>query len=161
MVVDLGSKKQSLRKLAFQAWKVCSNLLSSDWLVLGKVWICCVWATAGNEILLVSWSVLSLYSAYTEPYKVCPVSVIPVEVITSDEEQKSSEDEKSSQDDPSLINKVKELHYSSLLLKHVAETRNCSTKIDSGGNINSKKGLLRMLGQISHSAEGSDCSYME
>uniref|UniRef100_A0A8C3LWP4 FYVE, RhoGEF and PH domain containing 5 n=1 Tax=Chrysolophus pictus TaxID=9089 RepID=A0A8C3LWP4_CHRPC len=50
-------------------------------------------------------------SAYTEPYKVCPVSVIPVEVITSDEEQKSSEDEKSSQGDPSLINKVKELHW--------------------------------------------------
>ncbi|NXK50412.1 FGD5 protein, partial [Chauna torquata] len=44
-------------------------------------------------------------SAYTEPYKVCPVSVIPVEVITSDEEQKSSEDEESNQGDPSLINK--------------------------------------------------------
>ncbi|XP_010023118.1 PREDICTED: FYVE, RhoGEF and PH domain-containing protein 5 [Nestor notabilis] len=44
-------------------------------------------------------------SAYTEPYKVCPVSVIPMEVVTSDEEQKSSEDEESSPGDPSLINK--------------------------------------------------------
>ncbi|NXC48259.1 FGD5 protein, partial [Penelope pileata] len=44
-------------------------------------------------------------SAYTEPYKVCSVSVIPTEVITSDEEQNSSEDEESSQGDPSLIKK--------------------------------------------------------
>ncbi|XP_039766110.1 FYVE, RhoGEF and PH domain-containing protein 5 isoform X2 [Ornithorhynchus anatinus] len=44
-------------------------------------------------------------SAYTEPYKVCPVSVIPVEDITSDEEQKSSEEEESCQRDPSLVPK--------------------------------------------------------
>ncbi|KFV09145.1 FYVE, RhoGEF and PH domain-containing protein 5, partial [Pterocles gutturalis] len=44
-------------------------------------------------------------SAYTEPYKVCPVSVIPTEVVTSDEEQKSSEDDESSPGDPSLNNK--------------------------------------------------------
>ncbi|XP_057273475.1 FYVE, RhoGEF and PH domain-containing protein 5 isoform X2 [Pezoporus wallicus] len=44
-------------------------------------------------------------SAYTEPYKVCPLSVISMEVVTSDEEQKSSEDEESSPGDPSLINK--------------------------------------------------------
>ncbi|NXG47416.1 FGD5 protein, partial [Psilopogon haemacephalus] len=43
-------------------------------------------------------------SAYTEPYKVCPVSVIPMELVTSDEEQKSSEDDQSSSGDPSLIN---------------------------------------------------------
>ncbi|KFP66624.1 FYVE, RhoGEF and PH domain-containing protein 5, partial [Cariama cristata] len=44
-------------------------------------------------------------SAYTEPYKVCPVSAIPMEVVTSDEEQKSSEDDDSSLSDPSLIKK--------------------------------------------------------
>ncbi|NWV39511.1 FGD5 protein, partial [Grantiella picta] len=44
-------------------------------------------------------------SAYTEPYKVCPVSVTPMEVVTSDEEQKSSEDDERSLGDPSLINK--------------------------------------------------------
>ncbi|KAI1234605.1 FYVE, partial [Lamprotornis superbus] len=44
-------------------------------------------------------------SAYTEPYKVCPVSVAPMEVVTSDEEQKSSEDDESSLGDPSLTNK--------------------------------------------------------
>ncbi|NXX38654.1 FGD5 protein, partial [Tricholaema leucomelas] len=43
-------------------------------------------------------------SAYTEPYKVCPVSVIPVEVMTSDEEQRSSEDDESSPGDASLVN---------------------------------------------------------
>ncbi|NWR51274.1 FGD5 protein, partial [Regulus satrapa] len=44
-------------------------------------------------------------SAYTEPYKVCPVSVTPMESVTSDEEQKSSEDDESSLGDPSLTNK--------------------------------------------------------
>nr|XP_060622219.1 FYVE, RhoGEF and PH domain-containing protein 5 isoform X1 [Anolis sagrei ordinatus] len=44
-------------------------------------------------------------SAYTEPYKVCPISVIPLEDVTSDEEQKSSGDEDSSQGDSSLIHK--------------------------------------------------------
>ncbi|NXB79789.1 FGD5 protein, partial [Donacobius atricapilla] len=47
---------------------------------------------------------LETESAYTEPYKVCPVSVAPLEVVTSDEEQKSSEDDESSLDDPSLTN---------------------------------------------------------
>ncbi|NXC87947.1 FGD5 protein, partial [Cercotrichas coryphoeus] len=40
-------------------------------------------------------------SAYTEPYKVCPVSVTPAEIVASDEEQ-SSEDDESSLGDPSL-----------------------------------------------------------
>ncbi|NXH38202.1 FGD5 protein, partial [Dicaeum eximium] len=44
-------------------------------------------------------------SAYTEPYKVCPVSVTPMEVVTSDEEQRSSEDDESSLGDASLTNK--------------------------------------------------------
>lgn len=49
----------------------------------------------------------SFHSAYTEPYKVCPISVIPIEDVTSDEEQKSSEDEDSNQGDSNLIQKVK------------------------------------------------------
>ncbi|XP_013925955.1 PREDICTED: FYVE, RhoGEF and PH domain-containing protein 5 isoform X2 [Thamnophis sirtalis] len=44
-------------------------------------------------------------SAYTEPYKVCPISVIPLEDVTSDEEQKSSEDEESNQGDSNIIHK--------------------------------------------------------
>ncbi|XP_053149615.1 FYVE, RhoGEF and PH domain-containing protein 5 isoform X2 [Hemicordylus capensis] len=44
-------------------------------------------------------------SAYTEPYKVCPISVIPVEDVTSDEEQKSSGDEESNQGDTNLVHK--------------------------------------------------------
>ncbi|XP_042307648.1 FYVE, RhoGEF and PH domain-containing protein 5 isoform X2 [Sceloporus undulatus] len=44
-------------------------------------------------------------SAYTEPYKVCPISVIPIEDVTSDEEQKSSGDDDSNQGDSSLIHK--------------------------------------------------------
>ncbi|XP_051838842.1 FYVE, RhoGEF and PH domain-containing protein 5 [Antechinus flavipes] len=44
-------------------------------------------------------------SAYTEPYKVCPISVVPTEDVTSDEEQKSSEEEESSQREPGLTHK--------------------------------------------------------
>ncbi|XP_008562579.1 PREDICTED: FYVE, RhoGEF and PH domain-containing protein 5 [Galeopterus variegatus] len=46
-------------------------------------------------------------SAYTEPYKVCPISVVaPKEDLTSDEEQGSSEEEDSAPRDPSLTHKV-------------------------------------------------------
>ncbi|CAK6435590.1 unnamed protein product [Pipistrellus nathusii] len=46
-------------------------------------------------------------SAYTEPYKVCPISAAaPKEDLTSDEEQGSSEEEDSAPRDPSLTNKV-------------------------------------------------------
>ncbi|XP_071461979.1 FYVE, RhoGEF and PH domain-containing protein 5 isoform X1 [Marmota flaviventris] len=45
-------------------------------------------------------------SAYTEPYKVCPISVVaPKEDPTSDEEQGSSEEEDSAPRDPSLTHK--------------------------------------------------------
>uniref|UniRef100_A0ABM5FJL2 FYVE, RhoGEF and PH domain-containing protein 5 isoform X1 n=2 Tax=Pogona vitticeps TaxID=103695 RepID=A0ABM5FJL2_9SAUR len=44
-------------------------------------------------------------SAYTEPYKVCPISVIPIEDVTSDEEQKSSGDDDSNQGETHLIHK--------------------------------------------------------
>lgn len=46
-------------------------------------------------------------SAYTEPYKVCPISAVaPKEDLTSDEEQGSSEEEDSTARDPSLTHKV-------------------------------------------------------
>ncbi|XP_034368121.1 FYVE, RhoGEF and PH domain-containing protein 5 isoform X2 [Arvicanthis niloticus] len=45
-------------------------------------------------------------SAYTEPYKVCPISAAPREDLTSDEEQGSSEEEDSASRDPSLSHKV-------------------------------------------------------
>ncbi|XP_003906911.4 FYVE, RhoGEF and PH domain-containing protein 5 [Papio anubis] len=46
-------------------------------------------------------------SAYTEPYKVCPISsAAPKEDLTSDEEQRSSEEEDSASRDPSLTHKV-------------------------------------------------------
>ncbi|XP_063282369.1 FYVE, RhoGEF and PH domain-containing protein 5 isoform X1 [Pelobates fuscus] len=44
-------------------------------------------------------------SAYTEPYKVCPISVSTAEDVTSDEDQKSSEDEESSTGENGLIQK--------------------------------------------------------
>lgn len=44
-------------------------------------------------------------SAYTEPYKVCPISTTPKEDLTSDEEQGSSEEEDNASRDPSLSHK--------------------------------------------------------
>ncbi|XP_076962358.1 FYVE, RhoGEF and PH domain-containing protein 5 isoform X2 [Callospermophilus lateralis] len=45
-------------------------------------------------------------SAYTEPYKVCPISAVaPKEDLASDEEQGSSEEEESAPRDPSLTHK--------------------------------------------------------
>ncbi|XP_066899509.1 FYVE, RhoGEF and PH domain-containing protein 5 isoform X1 [Kogia breviceps] len=46
-------------------------------------------------------------SAYTEPYKVCPISAVaPKEDLTSDEERGSSEEEDNDPRDPSLTHKV-------------------------------------------------------
>nr|XP_044989726.1 FYVE, RhoGEF and PH domain-containing protein 5 isoform X2 [Jaculus jaculus] len=45
-------------------------------------------------------------SAYTEPYKVCPISAVPKEDLTSDEELGSSEEEDSAPRDSSLTHKV-------------------------------------------------------
>ncbi|XP_036907048.1 FYVE, RhoGEF and PH domain-containing protein 5 isoform X2 [Sturnira hondurensis] len=46
-------------------------------------------------------------SAYTEPYKVCPIlAATPKEDLTSDEEQRSSEEEDGAPKDPSLTHKV-------------------------------------------------------
>ncbi|XP_075430752.1 FYVE, RhoGEF and PH domain-containing protein 5 isoform X2 [Ascaphus truei] len=44
-------------------------------------------------------------SAYTEPYKVCPISVSATEDVTSDEEQKSSEDEGSCPGETGVVQK--------------------------------------------------------
>ncbi|XP_048210746.1 FYVE, RhoGEF and PH domain-containing protein 5 [Perognathus longimembris pacificus] len=45
-------------------------------------------------------------SAYTEPYKVCPISVSPGDDVTSEEEQGSSEEDDGTPRDPSLTPKV-------------------------------------------------------
>ncbi|XP_066101742.1 FYVE, RhoGEF and PH domain-containing protein 5 [Saccopteryx bilineata] len=46
-------------------------------------------------------------SAYTEPYKICPISAVaPKEDLISDEEQGSSEEEDSAPRDPTLTHKV-------------------------------------------------------
>ncbi|XP_053325870.1 FYVE, RhoGEF and PH domain-containing protein 5 isoform X2 [Spea bombifrons] len=44
-------------------------------------------------------------SAYTEPYKVCPISVNNTEDFTSDEDQKSSEDEENSPGEGGIVQK--------------------------------------------------------
>ncbi|XP_021265572.1 FYVE, RhoGEF and PH domain-containing protein 5 isoform X4 [Numida meleagris] len=86
-------------------------------------------------------------SAYTEPYKVCPVSVIPVEVITSDEEQKSSEDEKSSQSDPSLINKKEGQPKASLIAQELMSSEKAYVEMLQLLRMDLYEGILKALGE--------------
>ncbi|XP_048813393.1 FYVE, RhoGEF and PH domain-containing protein 5 isoform X2 [Lagopus muta] len=86
-------------------------------------------------------------SAYTEPYKVCPVSVIPVEVITSDEEQKSSEDEKSSQGDPSLISKKEGQPRASLIAQELMSSEKAYVEMLQLLRVDLYEGILKALGE--------------
>uniref|UniRef100_A0A8V0ZLE1 FYVE, RhoGEF and PH domain containing 5 n=1 Tax=Gallus gallus TaxID=9031 RepID=A0A8V0ZLE1_CHICK len=86
-------------------------------------------------------------SAYTEPYKVCPVSVIPAEVITSDEEQRSSEDEKSSQGDPSLINKKEGQPRASLIAQELMSSEKAYVEMLQLLRMDLYEGILKALGE--------------
>lgn len=66
----------------------------------------CSLAFAGQGALTL-YLLCSHPSAYTEPYKVCPISAAaPKEDLSSDEEQGSSEEEDGTPRDPSLTHKV-------------------------------------------------------
>ncbi|XP_072203755.1 FYVE, RhoGEF and PH domain-containing protein 5 isoform X3 [Excalfactoria chinensis] len=86
-------------------------------------------------------------SAYTEPYKVCPVSVIPVEIITSDEEQKSSEDEKSSQGDSSFINKKEGQPRASLIAQELMSSEKAYVEMLQLLCMDLYEGILKALGE--------------
>ncbi|NWX93016.1 FGD5 protein, partial [Nothoprocta pentlandii] len=85
-------------------------------------------------------------SAYTEPYKVCPVSAIPVEVMTSDEEQKSSEDEETSQDDASL-NKKEGQSRAYLIAQELMSTEKIYVEMLQLLQMNFYEGILKVIGK--------------
>ncbi|NXD14012.1 FGD5 protein, partial [Nothocercus nigrocapillus] len=86
-------------------------------------------------------------SAYTEPYKVCPVSAIPVEVMTSDEEQKSSEDEETSQDDASLINKKEGQSRAYLIAQELMSTEKTYVEMLQLLQMNFYESILKVIGK--------------
>ncbi|NXU90721.1 FGD5 protein, partial [Xiphorhynchus elegans] len=86
-------------------------------------------------------------SAYTEPYKVCPVSTIPMEVVTSDEEQRSSEDEESSPGDPSLINKKEGQSRAHLIAKELMSSEKVYVEMLQLLHMNFYEGILKVLGE--------------
>ncbi|NWY03680.1 FGD5 protein, partial [Nothoprocta ornata] len=85
-------------------------------------------------------------SAYTEPYKVCPVSAIPVEVMTSDEEQKSSEDEETSQDDASL-NKKEGQSRAYLIAQELMSTEKIYVEMLQLLQMNFYEDILKVIGK--------------
>ncbi|XP_054693921.1 FYVE, RhoGEF and PH domain-containing protein 5 isoform X2 [Grus americana] len=86
-------------------------------------------------------------SAYTEPYKVCPVSVIPMEVVTSDEEQKSSEDDKSSLGDSSLINKKEGQSRAYLIAQELMSSEKVYVEMLQLLHMGFYEGILKVLGE--------------
>ncbi|XP_041909908.1 FYVE, RhoGEF and PH domain-containing protein 5 isoform X4 [Corvus kubaryi] len=85
-------------------------------------------------------------SAYTEPYKVCPVSVTPMEVVTSDEEQKSSEDDESSLGDPSLTNKKEGQSRVYLIAQELMSSEKIYVEMLQLLCMNFYEGILKVLG---------------
>ncbi|XP_063267257.1 FYVE, RhoGEF and PH domain-containing protein 5 isoform X2 [Prinia subflava] len=80
-------------------------------------------------------------SAYTEPYKVCPVSVTPVEVPTSDEEQKSSED-----DESSLTNKKEGQSRAYLIAQELMSSEKVYVEMLQLLRMDFYEGILKVLG---------------
>ncbi|CAN8186344.1 unnamed protein product, partial [Coccothraustes coccothraustes] len=85
-------------------------------------------------------------SAYTEPYKVCPVSVTPMEVVTSDEEQKSSEDDESSLGDPSLTNKKEGQSRAYLIAQELMSSEKVYVEMLQLLRTDFYEGILKVLG---------------
>ncbi|NXQ00635.1 FGD5 protein, partial [Vidua macroura] len=85
-------------------------------------------------------------SAYTEPYKVCPVSVTPMEVVTSDEEQNSSEDDESSLGDPSLTKKKEGQSRAYLIAQELMSSEKVYVEMLQLLRMDFYEGILKVLG---------------
>ncbi|XP_043934547.1 FYVE, RhoGEF and PH domain-containing protein 5 isoform X2 [Protopterus annectens] len=104
-------------------------------------------------------------SAYTEPYKVCPISLVPLEDVTSDEDQdKSSGDEGSCQGEQSLdkndgqpyliakeLATTEKIYTEMLKMLHVDLRESISTATDEdGGAVIAEENLNQVLCQLPH-----------
>ncbi|XP_038596575.1 FYVE, RhoGEF and PH domain-containing protein 5 [Tachyglossus aculeatus] len=93
-------------------------------------------------------------SAYTEPYKVCPISVFPVEDITSDEEQKSSEEEESCQRDPSLIPKKDGQSRAYIIAQELVSSEKTYVEMLQRLHMEFCDAVLKVLGEENEEDEG-------
>ncbi|NWW91744.1 FGD5 protein, partial [Rhynochetos jubatus] len=85
-------------------------------------------------------------SAYTEPYKVCPVSMMSAEVVTSDEEQESSADDESGPGDASLINKKEGQSSAYLIAQELLSSEREYVEMLQLLRMDFYEGLLKVLG---------------
>nr|XP_024101104.2 FYVE, RhoGEF and PH domain-containing protein 5 isoform X1 [Pongo abelii] len=94
-------------------------------------------------------------SAYTEPYKVCPISsAAPKEDLTSDEEQRSSEEEDSASRDPSLTHKVEGQSRALVIAQELLSSEKAYVEMLQHLNLDFHGAVMRALDDMDH--EGRD-----
>ncbi|XP_011806071.1 PREDICTED: FYVE, RhoGEF and PH domain-containing protein 5 isoform X2 [Colobus angolensis palliatus] len=99
-------------------------------------------------------------SAYTEPYKVCPISsAAPKEDLTSDEEQRSSEEEDSASRDPSLTHKVEGQSRALVIAQELLSSEKAYVEMLQHLRLDFHGAVMRALDDMDH--EGRDTSARE
>ncbi|XP_023071919.2 FYVE, RhoGEF and PH domain-containing protein 5 isoform X2 [Piliocolobus tephrosceles] len=99
-------------------------------------------------------------SAYTEPYKVCPISsAAPKEDLTSDEEQRSSEEEDSASRDPSLTHKVEGQSRALVIAQELLSSEKVYVEMLQHLHLDFHGAVMRALDDMDH--EGRDTSARE
>nr|XP_031326825.1 FYVE, RhoGEF and PH domain-containing protein 5 [Camelus dromedarius] len=94
-------------------------------------------------------------SAYTEPYKVCPISTAaPKEDLTSDEEQGSSEEEDSAPRDPSLTHKVEGQSRAHVIAQELLSSEKAYVEMLQHLHLDFHRAVLRTLDEMDQ--EGKD-----
>ncbi|KAM5231835.1 FYVE, RhoGEF and PH domain-containing protein 5 [Hipposideros larvatus] len=94
-------------------------------------------------------------SAYTEPYKVCPISAAaPKEDLTSDEEQGSSEEEDSAARDPSLPHKVEGQSRAQVIAQELLSSEKAYVEMLQHLHLNFHGAVVRALDEMDQ--EGKD-----
>ncbi|XP_045760232.2 FYVE, RhoGEF and PH domain-containing protein 5 isoform X1 [Mirounga angustirostris] len=94
-------------------------------------------------------------SAYTEPYKVCPISAAaPKEDLSSDEEQGSSEEEESVPRDPSLTHKLEGLSRAHVIAQELLSSEKAYMEMLQHLHLDFHGAVMRALDEIDQ--EGKD-----
>uniref|UniRef100_A0A2I3GZ67 FYVE, RhoGEF and PH domain containing 5 n=1 Tax=Nomascus leucogenys TaxID=61853 RepID=A0A2I3GZ67_NOMLE len=90
-------------------------------------------------------------SAYTEPYKVCPISsAAPKEDLTSDEEQRSSEEEDSASRDPSLTHKLEGQSRALVIAQELLSSEKAYVEMLQHLNLDFHGAVMRALDDMDH-----------
>uniref|UniRef100_A0A8D0B7J7 FYVE, RhoGEF and PH domain containing 5 n=2 Tax=Salvator merianae TaxID=96440 RepID=A0A8D0B7J7_SALMN len=100
-------------------------------------------------------------SAYTEPYKVCPISVIPVEDVTSDEDQKSSGDEEDNQGDSSLIQKKEGQSRAHFIAQELLSSEKLYVEMLRQLHMDFQEAVLKVLGDDDDDDDDDDSDHKE